>query len=97
MTHYMFRCPNISVTQFIEDLGKSPKPVVAAIHGTALGGGLEVALACHYRIGTSRCKVGFPEVLIGLLPGAGGTQRLPRVCGPMVCCTVKTINCIHLS
>jgi len=72
------------VTKFIEDLGTSPKPVVAAIHGTALGGGLEVALACHYRIGSSRCRVGFPEVLIGLLPGAGGTQRLPRVCGPMV-------------
>jgi len=72
------------LTQFIEALDASPKPVVAAIHGTALGGGFEVALACHYRIGTSRCKVGLPEVLIGLLPGAGGTQRLPRLVGPMI-------------
>ena len=70
--------------KFIENLDCSTKPVIAAIHGTALGGGLEVALACHYRIGTSRCKVGLPEVLIGLLPGAGGTQRLPRLIGPML-------------
>jgi len=59
-------------------------PIVAAIHGHALGGGLEVAMCCHYRIGSSRCKVGQPEVLIGLLPGAGGTQRLPRLCGPFL-------------
>ena len=72
------------LTEFIESLDASTKPVVAAIHGTALGGGFEVALACHYRIGTSRCKVGLPEVLIGLLPGAGGTQRLPRLVGPMI-------------
>ncbi|KAK3589578.1 hypothetical protein CHS0354_043032 [Potamilus streckersoni] len=60
---------------------ESSKPVVAAIAGTALGGGLEVALFCHYRIGTPSCRVGFPEVQIGILPGAGGTQRLPRLIG----------------
>jgi 3-hydroxyacyl-CoA dehydrogenase len=57
------------------------KPVVAAIHGTALGGGLEVALGCHYRVALPSAKLGTPEVKLGLLPGAGGTQRLPRVAG----------------
>src|SRR5437870_9921369 len=57
------------------------KPVVAAIHGTALGGGLEVALACHYRVADRSARLGTPEVKLGLLPGAGGTQRLPRVAG----------------
>lgn len=59
----------------------SEKPVVAAIHGTALGGGLEVALGCHYRVAVPSAKLGLPEVKLGLLPGAGGTQRLPRVVG----------------
>jgi 3-hydroxyacyl-CoA dehydrogenase len=59
----------------------SPKPVVAAVHGTALGGGLEVTLACHYRVGVKDARFGLPEVKLGLLPGAGGTQRLPRVVG----------------
>jgi 3-hydroxyacyl-CoA dehydrogenase len=59
----------------------SAKPVVAAVHGTALGGGLEVTLACHYRIGVKDARFGLPEVKLGLLPGAGGTQRLPRVVG----------------
>jgi 3-hydroxyacyl-CoA dehydrogenase len=59
----------------------SPKPVVAAVHGTALGGGLEVTLACHYRVGVQDARFGLPEVKLGLLPGAGGTQRLPRVVG----------------
>jgi 3-hydroxyacyl-CoA dehydrogenase len=59
----------------------SPKPVVAAIHGTALGGGLEVALTCHYRVAVPSAKCGLPEVNLGLLPGAGGTQRLPRIVG----------------
>jgi 3-hydroxyacyl-CoA dehydrogenase len=62
-------------------LDASTKPVVAAIHGFALGGGLENALACHYRIAVPSAKVGLPEVLIGILPGGGGTQRLPRVVG----------------
>ena len=57
------------------------KPVIAAVHGTALGGGLEVALCAHYRVGVSESKYGLPEVKLGLLPGAGGTQRLPRVTG----------------
>ena len=61
---------------------QSSKPIVAAIHGYALGGGLENALACHYRIAVASAKVGLPEVLIGLLPGGGGTQRLPRLIGP---------------
>ncbi|MBV8494562.1 MAG: enoyl-CoA hydratase/isomerase family protein, partial [Alphaproteobacteria bacterium] len=63
---------------------QSPKPIVAAIHGYALGGGLETALACHYRVAVPSAKVGLPEVQIGILPGAGGTQRLPRLTGPKV-------------
>ncbi len=62
-------------------LENSSKPVIAAIHGTALGGGFEVALACHYRCAIASAKVGLPEVKLGLLPGAGGTQRLPRIAG----------------
>ncbi len=63
-------------------LDNSEKPVVAAIHGYALGGGLELALASNYRIAVPSAKVGLPEVLIGILPGSGGTQRLPRLIGP---------------
>ncbi|MDZ4363311.1 3-hydroxyacyl-CoA dehydrogenase NAD-binding domain-containing protein [Brevundimonas sp.] len=59
----------------------SPKPIVAAIHGTALGGGLELALTCHARVAVQSAKVGLPEVKLGLLPGAGGTIRLPRLTG----------------
>ncbi len=59
----------------------SNKPVIAAIHGTALGGGFEVSLACHYRCAIPSAKVGLPEVKLGLLPGAGGTQRVPRIAG----------------
>jgi 3-hydroxyacyl-CoA dehydrogenase len=58
-----------------------PKPIVAAVHGTALGGGFETALACQYRIAADSAKVGLPEVNLGLIPGAGGTQRLPRIAG----------------
>ena len=60
----------------------STKLIVAAIHGTALGGGLELALVAHYRIAVPSAKLGLPEVHLGLLPGAGGTQRLPRIVGP---------------
>ena len=63
----------------IEDCAK---PVIAAIHGTALGGGLEVALVCHYRVAVPSAKLGLPEIKLGLIPGAGGTQRLPRLIGP---------------
>ena len=70
--------PLHDVVKAIED---SPKPVVAAIHGTALGGGLEVALGCHYRYAVPKSMVGLPEVKLGLLPGCGGTQRLPRLVG----------------
>jgi len=63
-------------------LDRSAKPVVAAIHGYALGGGLENALACHYRIAVRSARLGLPEVLIGILPSGGGTQRLPRLIGP---------------
>src|SRR3954447_16558493 len=65
----------------VDTIESCSKPVVAAIHGTALGGSLEVALACHYRVADPTAKLGTPEVKLGLLPGAGGTQRLPRVAG----------------
>ncbi|MFN3512160.1 MAG: 3-hydroxyacyl-CoA dehydrogenase NAD-binding domain-containing protein [Phenylobacterium sp.] len=64
-----------------EMMENAPKPVIAAIHGTALGGGLEVALVAHYRVAVPSARFGLPEVNLGLLPGAGGTQRLPRVAG----------------
>jgi 3-hydroxyacyl-CoA dehydrogenase len=67
--------------EVLDLIESSSKPVVAAVHGTALGGGLEVTLACHYRIGVKDARFGLPEVKLGLLPGAGGTQRLPRVVG----------------
>lgn len=69
------------LTSVIEQFEQSNKPIVAAIHGTALGGGLELALGCHYRVALKSAKVGLPEVKLGLLPGAGGTQRLPRLTG----------------
>ena len=72
--------PDLHTT--LRDIEFSTKPVVAAINGTALGGGLETALVCNYRIGTNNAIVGLPEVNLGLLPGAGGTQRLPRLIGP---------------
>ncbi|HEX8365853.1 MAG TPA: enoyl-CoA hydratase/isomerase family protein, partial [Allosphingosinicella sp.] len=67
--------------QVVDIIENCTKPVVAAIHGTAFGGGLEVALASHYRVAAPSAKLGVPEVKLGLLPGAGGTQRLPRVAG----------------
>ena len=69
------------LTESLETMQASAKPIVAAIHGTALGGGLELALCCHYRVADSSARVGLPEVKIGLIPGAGGTQRLPRLTG----------------
>ena len=70
-----------SLHAVIQAVEASPKPVVAAIHGVAMGGGLELALACHYRVAASTAQVALPEVKLGLLPGAGGTQRLPRAVG----------------
>ncbi len=70
-----------SLPEVIDTIESCSKPSVAVIHGTALGGGLEVALGCHYRIARKDAKVGLPEVKLGLLPGAGGTQRLPRLAG----------------
>jgi 3-hydroxyacyl-CoA dehydrogenase len=71
----------ISLRDLEDVIESTPKPVIAAIHGTALGGGLEVALCAHYRVAVPSAKCGLPEVNIGLLPGAGGTQRLPRIVG----------------
>lgn len=67
--------------EVIEAIESSPKPVVAWMHGVSLGGGLELAMACHYRIAAPEARFGLPEVKLGLIPGAGGTQRLPRLIG----------------
>jgi len=74
----------------LNSIEAASKPVVAAIHGTALGGGLETALVCHYRIAVPSAKLGVPEVKLGLLPGAGGTQRLPRVVGVEAAATMTS-------
>ena len=73
------KAPSLREAQ--DQIENAGKPVIAAIHGTALGGGLEVALCCHYRVAVPSAKCGLPEVHLGLLPGAGGTQRLPRIVG----------------
>jgi 3-hydroxyacyl-CoA dehydrogenase len=73
--------PEPGLNSIYARMDASPKPIVAAIHGTALGGGLELALSCHYRVAAADAKLGLPEVQLGLLPGAGGTQRTPRLIG----------------
>src|SRR5579863_4488175 len=67
--------------EILDRIEMSSKPVVAAIHGTAFGGGLETAMACHYRVAVPAAQVGQPEVKLGIIPGAAGTQRLPRLAG----------------
>ena len=67
--------------RFLNSIEQGPKPVIAALNGNCLGGGMEIAMACHYRIAAQGIQVGQPEVQIGLIPGAGGTQRLPRLVG----------------
>lgn len=73
--------PPVAWQDYMARIENSPKPVIAAIHGAALGGGLETAMACHWRIAQAGAQVGQPEVKLGLIPGAGGTQRLPRLAG----------------
>src|SRR5438132_10182291 len=72
---------NEGLAPLLRALEECPKPVVCAIHGTAFGGGLETAMACHYRVAVASAQVGQPEVKLGIIPGAGGTQRLPRLAG----------------
>lgn len=69
------------LTEVLEAIESSPKPCVAWMHGAVLGGGLELAMACHYRIAVPETRLGLPEVSLGLIPGAGGSQRLPRLVG----------------
>ena len=71
----------LALAQFLNKIETGPKPVIAAINGNCLGGGLETAMACHYRVAVKGVDLGQPEVQIGLIPGAGGTQRLPRLIG----------------
>ena len=74
----------IGFNAILDEVEKCPKPIVAAIHGTAFGGGLETAMACHYRVAVPSALVGQPECKLGIIPGAGGTQRLPRLAGVAV-------------
>ncbi len=82
--------PEMTATNIFAQIEDAPKPVVAALHGTALGGGFELALACHARVMAPDARVGLPEVRIGLIPGAGGTQRVPRLAGAMVALDLAT-------
>ncbi len=84
MSYTDMACAAVGLQGFTRALGAIPKPTVAAITGYALGGGCEVALACDFRIAAQDAKLGQPEVLLGVIPGAGGTQRLARLVGPAV-------------
>lgn len=79
---HLGKARSAAASNYRDIIEASDKPIVAAIHGYALGGGLETAMTCHYRIAVESAKVGLPEVLIGILPGGAGTQRLPRLIGP---------------
>lgn len=81
ITEFGGKATGPSLHDALDAMENCSKPVVAAIHGTVLGGGLETALVCHYRVADAKARFGLPEVKLGLLPGAGGTQRLPRVVG----------------
>jgi 3-hydroxyacyl-CoA dehydrogenase len=81
-----------AVHERLRHIEDCPKPLVAAIHGTALGGGMEFAMACHYRVAVPAAKVGQPEVLLGIIPGAGGTQRLPRLAGAATALEMCTLG-----
>ncbi|RVT94777.1 enoyl-CoA hydratase-related protein [Sphingomonas crocodyli] len=81
-----------TIRQLEEIIEDTPKPVIAAMHGTALGGGFELGLSAHYRVAAASAKMGLPEVKLGLLPGAGGTQRLPRVVGVAKALELMTVG-----
>src|SRR5437867_12364966 len=92
----LLKTPQDSLTRsagthaLLRRLEDANKPIVAAIHGNALGGGLEVAQACHFRVAAKDARVGQPEVLLGIIPGAGGTQRLPRLAGAKLALDMST-------
>ncbi len=77
------QAPPLNLLPSLQAIEDSPKPIVMAIHGAALGGGLETAMCGHYRLAVPTAQLGMPEVKLGLIPGAGGTQRLPRLVGPV--------------
>lgn len=87
---------DVNLGRALDTIEMAPKPVIAAIRGAALGGGLELALACHYRVASEDAQLGQPEVKLGLIPGAGGTQRLPRLTGSyraaVMCATGESIS-----
>ncbi|MBC3875425.1 3-hydroxyacyl-CoA dehydrogenase NAD-binding domain-containing protein [Undibacterium flavidum] len=86
-----------SLPALIEQMDACTKPIIAAINGVCMGGGLELALACHYRVATTAVQLALPEVKLGLLPGAGGTQRLPRLLGMEICANMISTGQVMLS